>query len=217
MTMIPPAAPDAWAIAPGADDTKVLIDREYRRVVESSPDLRKSALVQAALNLGKDGRIPLEAAEAALVRAARAGNHPLKIDGEDLAAFIRGWLLTRRQLVPDQNRTRDRGRVSQSPTAQPAPADAAPAPALETALPAPRDAAARPTTPDLPAAERQEARLRRASPILPPTPVSRRRICPLSMPRRPARAIPSCSAPMRSRRSRWTGCGSTASRAAASR
>jgi hypothetical protein len=130
--------PAALAIIPGADDVKLLLARECARV-SGETTLRKMALTRAGMTLGRDPRIPLETAEAALMAAARAGNYPATIDGEDLAAYIRTWLQCglRQRSGADISRYRDE--VSQPPEAPPVPAPdpgAAPAaPAVATDAP----------------------------------------------------------------------------------
>src|SRR5262245_56799580 len=107
MTTTLPPAPDAPALVPAADDAEAVIQRECRHVAaETVPGLRMAALIAAGLNLGKEGGVPLETAAAALVAAARAGNYPAEIEGEDVASIIRRWLWTGRRQVPGWDRAR---------------------------------------------------------------------------------------------------------------
>src|SRR5262245_56311148 len=126
MTTLPPA-PDAPALASGANDAQaIIIQRECRQVAaETVPGLRMAALIAAGLSLGKQAGVALETAAAALSAAAQAGNYPAEIEGEEVASIIRRWLWTGRQQVPDWDRERYRDWALRPPKA---PVSEAPAP-----------------------------------------------------------------------------------------
>src|SRR5262245_66151595 len=118
MTLIFPAGP---ASAPAASDPAALLKGECRRVTdETSAPLRKSTLILAGLALGKEARITMEAAEAALMTAAQAGNYPAEFGGQDLRTLIRGWLFNGRRPLPGWDRERYRDWAFPLPHAQPA-------------------------------------------------------------------------------------------------
>src|SRR5262245_48807640 len=97
MTTFVPTAPAPWR------DPKAAMERACRHVSGASVTLRRGTLVEAAITLGGNPEVALEAASSGLLAAAQAGGYPEEIEGEAIADFIRRWLWTRRKQLPGCN------------------------------------------------------------------------------------------------------------------
>src|SRR5205085_170106 len=81
---------------------------------------RKTMLISAAMNLGKEAGVALEAALPALRAAADTGAYPAEIEGEEIAAILRRWLWTGRQQVPGWDSSGYQDWIRPQPKAPPA-------------------------------------------------------------------------------------------------
>src|SRR5262245_49082667 len=97
MTTFLPTAPAPWR------DPKAAMERACRHVTGASVTLRRGTLLEAAVILGGNPEVALEAALSGLLAAAQAGGYPEEIEGEAIADFIRRWLWTRRKQLPGCN------------------------------------------------------------------------------------------------------------------
>jgi hypothetical protein len=108
-TLLPMKGAAAWR------DPKAAMERECRHVTGASVTLRRGALLEAAINLGRNPDVTLEGAFSALLAAAQAGGYPDDIDGGAIAGFIRYWLVSGRKLVPGWDSSRYRDWISPQP------------------------------------------------------------------------------------------------------
>src|SRR5262245_47373116 len=122
MTTFVPTAPAPWR------DPKAAMERACRHVSGASVTLRRGTLLEAAVTLGGNPEVALEAAASGLLAAAQTGGYPEEIEGEAIADFIRRWLWTRRKQLPgcDSSAYDEWAR----PQPKPPQAAAAPAPAI---------------------------------------------------------------------------------------
>src|SRR4029453_12256706 len=100
-TFIPTRSPAP--VVPAWRDPKAALERECRHVAGASVTLRRGSLLEAAVNLGGNPEVALEAALPALLAAAQAAGYPEAIEGEAIADFIRRWLWMRRKQLPGCN------------------------------------------------------------------------------------------------------------------